>query len=99
VLNNALRHTPTGGTITIRSRRLDDHALIEIADTGAGIHPEDLPHIFERFYRSDKAGTTRGFGLGLAIARNIIEQHQGTIEVESEPGTGSTFRIVVPLSR
>jgi signal transduction histidine kinase len=66
-------------------------------DTGAGISQADLEHIFERFYRADKARTTRGLGLGLPIARAIVERHQGRIEVESALGRGSTFRVILPL--
>jgi PAS domain S-box-containing protein len=96
IVDNAVAHTPEGGTIAIRADSNNDNIIIEITDTGVGINEDDLPHIFERFYRGDKFGTTRGFGLGLPIAKAIIELHQGSIKVESEPGKGSTFRIILP---
>ncbi len=96
ILENAIRYTPSGGSITLRSDYLDDNAVIEIIDAGMGISEDDLPHIFERFYRADTAGTTRGFGLGLPIARAIIEKHHGRIEAESKLGQGSTVRIYLP---
>lgn len=97
IVDNAIRFTSEGGAITIRANYSDDNAIIEITDTGGGIGDE-LPHIFKRFYRADRAGTTRGFGLGLPIAKAIVELHQGTITVESKLGEGSTFRIMLPTS-
>jgi two-component system phosphate regulon sensor histidine kinase PhoR len=96
ILGNALRYTPADGTVTVRSNDSNGDLLIEIIDTGIGISKDVLPRIFERFYRQDVAGTTRGLGLGLPIAKTIIERHQGRIEVESEEGKGSTFRIILP---
>ena len=96
IVNNAIRYTPAGGTITIHSGHVADNVVIEVTNTGAGIGEDVLPHIFERFYRGDVAGTTRGFGLGLPIANAIIERHQGKIEVETLAGQGSTFRISLP---
>jgi PAS domain S-box-containing protein len=98
IVDNAVHFTPEGGTITICASSSDGNAIIEIIDTGVGIDADDLSHIFERFYRADKAGTTRGFGLGLPIAKRILELHQGRIEVESMLEQGSTFRILMPLS-
>jgi two-component system, sensor histidine kinase and response regulator len=97
IIHNAIRYTQEGGTITIQSSIIDDNAVIEITDTGVGIGDEDLPNIFERFYRGDVAGTTRGFGLGLPIAKAIIERHEGSIEVETKAGQGSIFRVILPL--
>jgi len=97
ICNNAIQHTPSDGKIIISTRSIDHHTSIEITNTGTGILDEDLPHIFKRFYRSDKSGTTRGFGLGLPIAKTIIELHQGSIHVESAEGKGSTFIISLPL--
>jgi signal transduction histidine kinase len=99
IWRNAIRHTPDGGSIMIRSNSTEGMAVFEITDTGVGISEEDLPRIFERFFRTDEAGTTRGFGLGLPIARAIIERHHGRIEVESQVGQGSTFRVFLPLDR
>ena len=74
----------------------DWQSVIEIRDTGCGISGANLPHIFERFYRADKVGTPRGFGLGLSIAKTIVEKHRRYIEVESVLGQGSVFRICLP---
>jgi PAS domain S-box-containing protein len=98
IVDNAIRFTPKGGAITVRADSRDGYAIIKITDTGVGIKEDDLPHIFERFYRADKAGTTRGFGLGLPIAKAIIELHGGRIEVKSTIGQGSVFRIVLPTT-
>jgi PAS domain S-box-containing protein len=98
IVDNAIRYSHEGGTITIRSDHREGTAVVKVLDTGDGISDEDLPRIFERFYRSDKAGTTRGFGLGLPIAKAIIKLHQGSVEVESEVGQGSTFRILLPMA-
>lgn len=99
ILMNATKYTPEGGTITVRTYGQDKYGVIEVQDTGIGISKEDLPNIFKRFYRGDKARNrdTGGSGLGLAIARKIVEAHHGSIEVESELGTGSVFRILLPL--
>lgn len=97
LLNNAIHFTPMGGEITISTARRDDHGIaIVIKDTGIGITPQAMPHIFERFWRHDEAHTTPGIGLGLSIAQEIISRLQGTIEVESVPNVGSTFTIVLP---
>lgn len=97
LIDNAMRHTPAGGTVTIRVRGNDPLSL-EISDTGSGIPQEDLPFVFERFYKADKARTRgrAGTGLGLAIAKNIIDAHEGTITVHSKLGEGTTFTISLP---
>jgi signal transduction histidine kinase len=95
LITNAVRHTPTGGTITVRAWRHaeEDQVRVDVSDSGEGIPPNDLPHIFERFYRGEKSRsrTTGGAGLGLAIAKGIIEAHGGSVWVTSEVGKGSTF--------
>lgn len=100
VLDNAVRYTPGGGTITASLARRDGHAVAAVADTGIGIPAEHLPFIFDRFYRVDKARTAGdgGTGLGLAIAQSVARMHGGEIEVESEAGRGTTFRVVLPLA-
>lgn len=95
--HNAIRFTTDGGTITVGSAREEGFALIEITDDGVGIRDDALPHIYERFYRADEANTTRGFGLGLPIAKRSVELHGGRIEVQSTVGKGSTFRVLLPL--
>lgn len=99
ILENAIRYTPSGGTISGSLLRKNNTAVATIADTGIGISPEHLPFIFERFYRVDKARSRAegGAGLGLAIARNIAKVHGGEIEVESEVSKGSAFHIILPL--
>jgi two-component system phosphate regulon sensor histidine kinase PhoR len=97
LLDNAIRYTEQG-EVTVRSRQEGERLLVEVEDTGVGIRPEDLPRIFERFYREDRAHTTEGFGLGLSIARRIVELHGGEIEVESERGQGSVFRVWLPVA-
>lgn len=99
ILTNAVNFTPPEGTISILSKAQDpDHVQIKIQDTGPGIDASDLPHIFERFYRADKARTraSGGSGLGLAITREILARHHGTVEVDSTLGKGSTFTINLP---
>lgn len=99
LIENALNYTPENGSVCVRSYRTDDSAALEIEDTGIGISNDDLPHIFERFYRADEARATveGGTGLGLAIVKQVIEMHAGSISVESERGRGTTFRITLPL--
>jgi signal transduction histidine kinase len=98
LVSNALRYTPRGGTITLRAREVDQRTHISVTDTGQGIAPADLSHVFDRFYRSDSARdrASGGSGLGLAIARAWVEAHGGEIEVESRVGKGSTFQITLP---
>ena len=96
LVNNAIRHTPEGGQITLSAGATDDAVQLRVGDTGPGIDPADLPHIFDRFYRSDKSRQQNGeSGLGLAIAKSIVEAHGGTIAVESNPGSGATFIITL----
>ena len=99
LIDNAVKYTPSGGSITVGIKRYDDSAVAEFLDTGIGITAEDLPNIFDRFYRADKARSREfgGVGLGLSIARWIAEAHRGSIEVQSTPGTGSAFRVRLPL--
>lgn len=100
VMENAERYTPPGGTITVSLDAVYEEkcVVIKIRDTGAGISPEALPHIFERFWREDNAHTTPGFGIGLPLAQKIITAHGGRIAVESQLGEGSTFIISLPLA-
>jgi two-component system OmpR family sensor kinase/two-component system sensor histidine kinase BaeS len=99
LMSNALRHTPAGGTITISAERRDERVLVSVRDTGTGIAAKDLPHVFERFYRTDhsRSRTTGGSGLGLTIAKQIIEAHGGRIWAQSWLGAGSTFAFELPL--
>ncbi len=97
---NAIQYTPQDGDVFISLARAGEQARISVWDTGPGIPPEDLPHIFERFYRAEKSRTrsrTSGFGLGLSITKWIVEHHNGRIEVESKEGKGTTFVIWLPL--
>jgi two-component system phosphate regulon sensor histidine kinase PhoR len=96
IVKNAVQYTPAEGSVVVRSRAHSSHAVIEVQDTGIGIEAQDLRHIFDRLYRADKARSTHGIGLGLPIARKIVEAHGGRIEVESTPGKGSLFRMVLP---
>jgi len=100
LLDNAIRYSPDGGKISLTLRRAEEMAVISIADTGIGISEEDIPHIFERFYRVDKARSRveNGAGLGLAICKYIAEIHGGRIEVISRLGEGSTFSVWLPIT-
>ena len=101
LVDNARRHTPAGGTITIGATPEEQRLTVWISDTGTGINPADLPHIFERFYRADRSRTTTtgGSGLGLAIVKAIITAHNGTIRAESQPGRGTRITFTLPLAR
>ncbi|MCA2219081.1 sensor histidine kinase [Jidongwangia harbinensis] len=98
LLANAIRHTPPGGTVTVRTAMAAGSLTIAVADTGVGIAPGDLPKVFDRFWRADgsRSRSTGGSGLGLPIARQIAEAHGGTITVGSTPDTGTTFTVVLP---
>jgi signal transduction histidine kinase len=99
LVDNALKYTPQEGYVSLSLNVTDGFAIIKVSDTGTGISPEDLPHIFERFYRADRARPRDrgGSGLGLAIVQSIAQEHQGGIEVESTPGKGSTFLLKLPI--
>jgi len=99
LVQNSLQYTPEGGAITVETRLMGDTVQIIVRDTGIGIDAEDLPHIFERFYKGDKARTSGrgGVGLGLAFVKRIVEAHGGRISAESTVGKGSTFTVVIPL--
>jgi signal transduction histidine kinase len=98
LMSNALRHTPSSGRVALQARVAPGGVHLTVSDTGAGIAPEHLPNIFERFYRADQARTAEngGSGLGLAIVRSLIEAHGGTVGVESTTGQGTTFTITLP---
>jgi signal transduction histidine kinase len=98
LLNNALAHTERGGRITLGAARADGAVVLSVADTGVGIPPEHLPHLFERFSRVPGRSQESGSGLGLAIVREIVAAHGGSITCESRPGEGTTFRITLPTS-
>jgi two-component system, OmpR family, sensor kinase len=96
LLDNAVKYTPHGGTVTVRVRERSDRVELEVADNGVGIREDELPLIFERFHRADAARAEDGTGLGLSIARQIAEAHGGTIEATSKVGVGSAFVLVLP---
>jgi two-component system, OmpR family, sensor kinase len=99
LLDNAVKYTPEGGRVTMRIVEEEGSVGVEVADTGIGIPEDQIPHVFERFYRAEEARSTEGLGLGLSIARQIAEDHRGIIEVRSKPGEGSTFIIRIPRSK
>ncbi|MFC2004765.1 ATP-binding protein [Chloroflexota bacterium] len=100
LLTNAIRHTPSGGSITVSIRSEEGGTVISVADSGEGIAPQDLPHVFERFYRSGSSRSRKegGTGLGLSIVKQMVEAHGGKVWVESKMGEGSIFSILLPSS-
>lgn len=97
LLDNAFKYTPAGGDVRVAARIEDGHVRITVSDTGPGIDPQDLPRIFDRFYRGRSARGTPGVGLGLTIARWVAEQHGGRLQVDTTPGGGSRFSVLVPV--
>lgn len=99
LLENAITHTSKGGTVAVTAKQVREHVEIDVVDTGEGISAEHLPNVFERFYRADKSRTraTGGSGLGLTIARRLVEAHGGEIGVQSEAGKGSRFYFTIPV--
>ncbi|MBZ0288432.1 MAG: HAMP domain-containing histidine kinase, partial [Anaerolineae bacterium] len=100
LVENALHYTPANGSVSVRTFEQVGQIVVEVSDTGIGISEDDLPRIFEHFYRSTQARNvdTRGTGLGLAIVRKIINRHHGTIDVESKIGAGTTFCVRLPAA-
>jgi signal transduction histidine kinase len=99
LLSNAFKFTPRGGKVALSVQRSDDKLVVTVNDTGAGISPEQLPHIFDKFYQADNQAqaATKGTGLGLAIAKEVVEAHGGQISVESTVGEGTTFVVTLPV--
>ncbi len=98
LVHNALKFTPSGGTISVEARLENGAILVRVRDTGVGIAPADLPRVFERFYKVDRARSGGGTGLGLAIVKHTVEAHGGRIEVRSEQGGGSVFSLTLPAA-
>ena len=100
LLDNAVKYTPRNGHITLSAKSDGKYALINVQDTGMGIAPQDIPHLFDRFFRADQSRSknqVEGFGLGLSIAKRIVDSHHGSIDVSSVIGTGTTFTVKLPL--
>jgi signal transduction histidine kinase len=94
-LSNALRYTPQGGSVRVGASASDGRVLVSVRDTGPGIAADALPHVFDRFYKSEES---RGAGLGLAIAKSLVVAHGGQIEATSAPGQGTEMRITLPVA-
>ncbi len=101
LIENAIKYTPENGSVTVRVRAMPNDLIFEVEDTGIGIAPDDLPHLFEKFYRGKQreARAQHGSGLGLAIVRSIAEQHSGRVWVESQLASGSIFFLQIPLTQ
>jgi two-component system OmpR family sensor kinase len=99
LLDNAIRYSHEGGVVRVSIEETETSAILSISDDGCGIMPEDLPKIFDRFYRGDQARTTGGTGLGLSIVKSVIEAHHGYVSVDTASGAGSTFTISIPLGK
>jgi two-component system sensor histidine kinase BaeS len=93
LVSNALRHTPSGGSVSVSTRRTGDEVVLEVSDDGEGIAPDLLPRVFDRFVRGPGSD---GTGLGLAIARDVVTAHRGTIAVKSAQGAGTRFTVTLP---
>lgn len=103
LLDNALKYTPSSseegmGRVIVSVERINGQAVLRVRDTGIGIDPKDVTHLFERFYRADRARSRQGTGLGLSIAQTLVERMGGHITVESAPGKGSVFSVWLPLA-
>jgi signal transduction histidine kinase len=100
LLSNALKFTPGGGRVTVKISHIENALALAVIDTGVGIAPDKLDHIFDRFYQVDGSETRRygGVGIGLALAKGIVEAHGGRISVASQLGAGTTFTIVLPIA-
>jgi signal transduction histidine kinase len=96
LIDNAIKYTPAGGLIEITARLQQGSAIISVADNGSGVAADDLPHVWDRTYRSDQSRGQRGLGLGLSLVKAVVEAHRGTVEASSKPGTGSTFTLALP---
>ena len=99
LLENALKFTPRGGTITVAAAKTDSGINLTVSDTGCGISETDLPHIYERFYRADSSRHEPGSGLGLSLVHSIVTFYNGTIRCDSVPNRGTTFAVMLPLVR
>jgi signal transduction histidine kinase len=98
IIGNALRYSPAGSQVTVQLTTVGQQLVLQITDQGQGMNTETIAHIFDRFYRKDASHTTRGLGLGLAIAKRVIELHNGHIEVQSEVGKGTTVKVFLPIA-
>jgi signal transduction histidine kinase len=96
LLDNALKYTPSGGRVEIAATRNGSEAVLTVTDTGVGIPPDELPHIWDRLYRGDKSRSTRGLGLGLSLVKAIVGAHRGRVDVQSSPGAGARFELHLP---
>jgi signal transduction histidine kinase len=97
LIDNAVKYTAAGGRVDVEVVRDGNRALLRVRDTGAGIPADELPRIWDRLFRGDTSRTERGLGLGLSLVKAIVEAHGGSVAVESEPGRGSTFTVVLPM--
>lgn len=98
LLSNALKFTPSGGSVTVSVKEEGGFAVVSVTDTGCGINEHDLKHIFDKFYQADTSHATKGNGLGLALTKEIVSLIQGEIEVESAPEKGSQFTVKIRLA-
>ena len=98
LIDNAVKYTPAAGRVDVTVGREDGHVVLSVRDTGVGIRPDELPRIWDRLFRGDASRSERGLGLGLSLVRAIVEAHDGTVEVRSDPGKGSTFTVRLPKS-
>jgi signal transduction histidine kinase len=98
LLDNAVKYTPRGGLVTVTLARAQHSARLDVRDTGQGIPPDELPHIWDRLFRGDTSRAERGLGLGLSLVKAIVEAHGGTVSVASDPGAGSVFTVTLPAS-
>jgi signal transduction histidine kinase len=96
LIDNAVKYTPAGGRVEVEIARSGDNARLQVRDTGLGITPDELPRIFDRLFRGDRSRAERGLGLGLSLVRAVVQAHGGTVDVQSEPGRGSTFTAFLP---
>ncbi len=99
LLDNAIKYTPGGGTLTVRTISEGGYVRVEVCDTGPGIAPDDLPHLFEPLYRAESVRHLPGTGLGLTIVRAILDQYNAPVSVRSQPGQGATFTFRLPVAQ